>query len=84
MYGFLDDAAKDDKPFFLVAAPNAPHSNVAWSGNGLHDGEFTFTAPIAAERHKDLFPDAIVPRTDNFNPKEVGHETSCALPVTMD
>jgi arylsulfatase len=27
------------------------------------------TAPIPAERHKDLFPDAKVPRTANFNPK---------------
>jgi hypothetical protein len=72
VYGFLDDAANDDKPFFLVAAPNAPHSNVAWNGKDLnHGGEFAFTAPIPADRHKDLFPDAIVPRTDSFNPKEV-------------
>ncbi|RMZ82620.1 hypothetical protein DV738_g1698, partial [Chaetothyriales sp. CBS 135597] len=31
-------------------------------------GQFSMTAPIPAERHAHLFPDAIVPRTPNFNP----------------
>ncbi|RMD40226.1 hypothetical protein DV735_g4905, partial [Chaetothyriales sp. CBS 134920] len=31
-------------------------------------GQFTMTAPIPAERHAHLFPDAIVPRTPHFNP----------------
>ena len=30
------------------------------------------TAPIPADRHKHLFPDAKVPRTPNFNPSHAG------------
>jgi len=59
-YGFLDDAANSSKPFFLVAAPIGPHSN----GTGA-----PFTAPVAAERHKNLFQNVTVPRTENFNPE---------------
>jgi hypothetical protein len=77
VYGFLDDAAAGEKPFFLVAAPNAPHSNVDWDGTGsigdgtIKDSYFKFGAPISAERHKDLFPNEVVPRTPNFNPEQV-------------
>ena len=28
VYGFLDEATEHDEPFFLVAAPIAPHSDV--------------------------------------------------------
>jgi hypothetical protein len=71
-YGLIDEAAEANKPFFLVVAPNAPHSNVAWSGDGsIKDGgDFKFSAPIPAERHKHLFKDAKVPRGASFNPKE--------------
>jgi Sulfatase len=77
VYGFLDDASKGTKPFFLVAAPNAPHSNVGWDstssdGNGtIRDGFFKFGAPVSAERHRDLFPNEVVPRTKHFNPEKV-------------
>lgn len=54
----MEEAAKADKPFFLVSAPIAPHSN----------GPPPFSAPISAERHKDLFKDVKVPRTGSFNP----------------
>jgi arylsulfatase A-like enzyme len=57
-YAFIEEAAKGGKPFFLVAAPIAPHSN----------GPPPFSAPVSAERHKDLFKDIKVPRTANFNP----------------
>lgn len=57
-FAFLEDAAKAEKPFFLVAAPIAPHSV----------GPPPFTAPVSAERHEDLFKDVKVPRTGNFNP----------------
>jgi hypothetical protein len=64
------------KPFFLVVAPNAPHSNVAVHIDGdinLNDtiANVVFSAPVSAERHKHLFKDVEVPRTPNFNPKEV-------------
>lgn len=54
----MEEAAKKEEPFFLVAAPIAPHSN----------GPPPFSAPVSAERHKDLFRDVEVPRTGNFNP----------------
>lgn len=74
-YDFLDEAAQSDRPFFLTIAPNAPHSNVKFS-HALYNGSFTedqiiLSPPIPAERHKDLFQDAIVPRTANFNPEQV-------------
>lgn len=74
-FGFLDEAVSHNKPFFLGIAPVAPHSNV----NGVvldlppdtpldRPPEGSVGAPIPAERHKDLFPDARVPRSANFNP----------------
>lgn len=62
-YGFLDTAVVKDSPFLLVTAPTAPHSNLA-------DG--VFTEPLPARRHEDLFKNVIVPRTQNFNPENVG------------
>ncbi|GIJ90836.1 hypothetical protein Asppvi_009799 [Aspergillus pseudoviridinutans] len=68
--GFLNDALSSDRPFFLAVAPIAPHSNIDPSALGTGGTKGTLmTAPIPAERHKDLFPDAKVPRTANFNPK---------------
>ncbi|KAK7224561.1 hypothetical protein V2G26_012564 [Clonostachys chloroleuca] len=78
--GFLEEAlATPDKPFFLAIAPIAPHSNINssllirppspdsidyfGSAEGLR-----MTPPEPAPRHAHLFPDAKVPRTDNFNP----------------
>jgi hypothetical protein len=74
-YGFLEDAVAEQKPFFLTIAPNAPHSNVQFAegwfnGSGSAHNILT-TPPIPAERHKNLFQDAIVPRTESFNPDEV-------------
>lgn len=40
---------------------------------GGADGKSVMKPPIAAERHKHLFQDVVVPRTENFNPdKESG------------
>ena len=79
-YDFLDEAVKSGKPFFLGVAPVAPHGNVqavpetaraedVW-GTASSAPKVHFSAPVAAERHKDLFSDARVPRTENFNPDE--------------
>ncbi|TEA12122.1 Arylsulfatase [Colletotrichum sidae] len=75
--GFLDDAVAEDKPFFLGIAPIAPHSNVPSNtvDEGVPDGKRAgfATPPIPAARHAHLFPDVVVPRTENFNPdKESG------------
>ena len=76
-YGFLEDAIDSEKPFFLGVAPVAPHGNVQANAEatvedmwGRADSapKIHFSAPVAAERHKDLFKDARVPRTENFNP----------------
>jgi len=86
-YGFLDDAVEADKPFFLVVAPNAPHSNVAVDGdlNVINTDSVRFGAPVSAERHKHLFKDVKIPRTPNFNPKEVCFpfpKRNCVLSAT--
>ncbi|KAI1180576.1 alkaline-phosphatase-like protein [Nemania sp. FL0916] len=81
--GFLDDAASVDAPFFLGIAPIAPHCNV-WENMHDDDRTATtpegairvkgaledlvFTPPIPADRHKHLFHDVKVPRTENYNP----------------
>lgn len=71
-FSLLDEAVGDPKPFFLAIAPSAPHSNIVMKGSVLDpDHELTFSAPIAAERHQQLFKDLKVPRTPNFNPAHV-------------
>ncbi|KAF3762219.1 Arylsulphatase [Cryphonectria parasitica EP155] len=75
-YGLLDDAVKQDKPFFLGIAPVAPHSNLHLKdgkgdlNNNTDVGLLEITPPIPAERHRHLFKDAQVPRTPNFNPDQ--------------
>ncbi|KAI1772928.1 Arylsulphatase [Hypoxylon cercidicola] len=73
-YGLLDEAVGAGRPFFLVAAPVAPHANVVMEpgapGGGHARGSAYFTEPVPAERHRHLFKDEKVPRTKNFNPDE--------------
>ncbi|KAJ5229055.1 hypothetical protein N7489_009763 [Penicillium chrysogenum] len=67
--GFLDDAIAGERPFFMTVTPIAPHSNM----NGTYGGgagPLWMDEPIPEEHHKHLFPDAKVPRTANFNPKQ--------------
>lgn len=66
-YALLDQAvsASKEKPFFLTAAPIAPHSNIEKIG-GFADAKYG--APMSAARHQHLFDNEIVPRTDNWNP----------------
>ncbi|EXJ60406.1 hypothetical protein A1O7_04558 [Cladophialophora yegresii CBS 114405] len=61
--GYLDEALKEDDPFFLTIAPTAPHSNVH-----IADGVAEQSMPRPASRHKHLFKDVKVPRRANFNP----------------
>ena len=81
-YGFLEDGFKSKKPFFLTVAPVAPHSNVNLSsfdpGKNINDSlkAIVMTAPIPAERHKHLFPNAKVPRGENFNPDKVNQSAA--------
>lgn len=72
--GLLDEAASKDAPFFLGLSPVAPHCNVWENTTGDHSAEkykpLFFTPPIPADRHKHLFKEVKIPRTDNFNPDE--------------
>jgi hypothetical protein len=73
-YGFLEDGIRDleNKPFFLTVAPVGPHSNVGMKPAVPGEPRSAlFSEPVSAERHKHLFKDVIVPRTDNFNPEQV-------------
>jgi arylsulfatase A-like enzyme len=74
-YGLLEEGIESRKPFFLTVAPVAPHSNVdpfPTTGNpGDVLKDIRMVAPIPAERHKHLFPNAKVPRRSNFNPVKV-------------
>ena len=69
--GFLEDALAGERPFFLAVSPIAPHSNMNGTYGG-GSGPLWMDEPIPEDRHKHLFPEAKVPRTANFNPKEVG------------
>ncbi|EEP83025.1 hypothetical protein UREG_07890 [Uncinocarpus reesii 1704] len=60
--GFMDDALKGDKPFFLVAAPVSPHGQIK-------PPPLWFDKPEYPERHAHLFKDYKIPRTSNFNPE---------------
>lgn len=85
--GYLDEAAGSGQPFFLGLAPVAPHSDVQPSavappGQRPPDGDRArFSGPIPAERHRHLFRDVEIPRTDNFNPdKPSGANWMLGLP----
>ncbi|PHH61157.1 hypothetical protein CDD81_725 [Ophiocordyceps australis] len=59
---FLHDAMEADKPFFLGVAPTAPHGERV-----VDKTPIMFEAPVPAQRHEHLFPDAKVARTPDFN-----------------
>lgn len=66
----LDQAITAGKPFFLGVAPVAPHSDVRANRviGRPEPGVPLMTEPVPAERHKHLFKNVKIPRTDNFNP----------------
>lgn len=68
--GFLEDALASDRPFFLATCPIAPHANIDPSALAS-DGDTLMTAAIPEPKYEGLFQDARIPRTDNFNPKNV-------------
>jgi N-acetylglucosamine-6-sulfatase len=66
---FLDEAlTHPDRPWFVVHAPVAPHSNFALDPDGEQDSD----APRYAERHAHLFKEYKIPRTESFNPDKQG------------
>ena len=71
--GFLEEAAAAKAPFFLGVMPIGPHTQTILST--IPGGLPIFEPPVPAERHKDLYHGVKVPRTDNFNPDNVGTQT---------
>ncbi|KAJ3066138.1 hypothetical protein HDU98_010542 [Podochytrium sp. JEL0797] len=72
----LDNATQDDKPFFLYLSPVAPHTEILFNpgqkkSTELKGAEIRMTETIPADRHKDLFPDEIIPRVPSFNSANV-------------
>lgn len=72
--GLLAEAVASKNPFFLGIAPVAPHADI-WSpafkhGNHSDIRDVTFSPPVPAERHANLFQGVTVPRTSNFNPDQ--------------
>lgn len=70
-YSMLDEAVTANRPFFLMVTPIAPHSETTVSVDIL-TGKVsqTFSTPVPQEKYKDYFPNATVPRTENFNPDQ--------------
>lgn len=70
---FLEDAASHkDRPFFLNVMPIGPHFERAKPIGDDFVGA-TLWPPVPAKRHEKLFPNATVPRTENFNPATVSY-----------
>ncbi|KAF2099451.1 Arylsulphatase [Rhizodiscina lignyota] len=66
---FLDEALlHPERPWFVVHAPVAPHSNFGFGNDGYQESD----APKYAARHAHLFKDYKIPRTENFNPEKQG------------
>lgn len=67
--GFLDDALSEERPWFVVAAPIAPHSERAVDPV---TNATSFDLPLYAPRHADLFKNYTIPRDTSFNAKVEG------------
>ncbi|KAI6353671.1 hypothetical protein MCOR31_011668 [Pyricularia oryzae] len=59
----IKQLAQDDKPFFYWISPTAPHTVPPI--NGPSDN-----MPQPLTRHKDLFPDLVLPKKGNWNPPD--------------
>ncbi|UNI22456.1 hypothetical protein JDV02_008345 [Purpureocillium takamizusanense] len=77
---FLGNAIDAKKPFFLGVTPIGPHAETVLD----EGGGAKFLAPIPADRHKDLFPHAKVPRGGNFNPNQPGAVSFFDIPKLTD
>lgn len=62
---YLEEAASQDKPFFVGIAPIGPHSETIIKGVVP-----TFNPPVPAQRHANLYKDEVAPRKTSFNPEQ--------------
>lgn len=71
---FLEHAAADvdNRPFFINIMPVGPHfEKEIPTGPGQSIAGTVLYPPVPAKRHEHLFPNATIPRTENFNPETV-------------
>lgn len=61
---WLDEALREEEPFFLTVSPIAPHSN--WVIDTEKDLSY-LEEPKEAPRHQHLFQDYEIPRDESFN-----------------
>jgi hypothetical protein len=66
---YIEDSVKAKKPFFITAAPVAPHVGIIVHPDGSKTG---VQFPIPKTEYDSLFPNLTVPRHQNFNPSKVG------------
>ena len=60
----LDTAVQSGKPWFMTVAPASPHT-------GINASTGVSYFPIPQDKWADAFPDAVVPRTPNWNPDKM-------------
>ena len=63
--GYLDQAMNTGKPWMMVAAPIAPHTQTGGGDDG--GGQ----PPVPNVKFNGMFKDFYIPRTPNFNPDTV-------------
>ena len=64
--GYIEHAAKHQKPWLMVAAPVAPHVQIGPKELG------GVIPPVPHKKYKDLYQDYKIPRTPDFNPDTIG------------
>lgn len=68
---FLEHAASDkDRPFTINIMPVGPHFEAPMTQD-VSTMDRVLYPPVPAKRHELLFPNATIPRTENFNPETV-------------
>ena len=69
---FIETAASSSRPFFMMLAPIAPHVELLGNNNqalpNVSYGPGILHPPVPQSQYENAFPDAVVPRTPNFNP----------------
>lgn len=72
-YDFLREALRHpDRPWFVVHAPIAPHSNLHFVTAEGRDAAIVSDRPEYAPRHAPLFAEYEIPRGEDFNPEVQG------------
>jgi N-acetylglucosamine-6-sulfatase len=63
---YIDDAIKSKKPFFVTAAPIAPHVAIKGPSLGI---------AVPEKKYDGKFPNLRIPRAPNFNPDKASYSS---------